>query len=212
MEGISPGTMAGAGLSPVRSAASAIALHELDEIPACPRCEGRAFRRTAMFGRETEEHPTDVPAESPPAWVARGPGGAGLSRRLPGLRARRAHACRTAPGRLDARGPSLSAHVRFDDPTVSRRHALVYSDDEGSKALDDRSLNGLFVNGEQVDMRDLADGDELEIGRFRLYYLSLPAAPREERDRMGAGVGYARRARDPARPAPAPGPGPRDAP
>ena len=39
------------------------------------------------------------------------------------------------------------------------------------RALDDRSLNGLFVNGERVDWAPLADGDELEIGRYRLYVL-----------------------------------------
>ena len=39
------------------------------------------------------------------------------------------------------------------------------------RALDDRSLNGLFVNGEQVEWAPLSDGDELEIGRYRLYVL-----------------------------------------
>ncbi|MGI9095288.1 MAG: FHA domain-containing protein, partial [Thermoleophilaceae bacterium] len=42
---------------------------------------------------------------------------------------------------------------------VSRRHALIYRDDEGAKALDDRSLNGLFHNGERVELADLSDGD-----------------------------------------------------
>ncbi len=37
--------------------------------------------------------------------------------------------------------------------------------------LDDRSLNGVFVNGEAVDWSALADGDELAIGRYRLYVL-----------------------------------------
>ena len=44
-------------------------------------------------------------------------------------------------------GRSLSAHVRFDDPTVSRRHALVYRDDSGARILDDRSLNGSSATG-----------------------------------------------------------------
>ncbi len=39
------------------------------------------------------------------------------------------------------------------------------------RALDDRSLNGLFVNGDPVDWAPLADGDELEVGRYRLYVL-----------------------------------------
>jgi pSer/pThr/pTyr-binding forkhead associated (FHA) protein len=69
-------------------------------------------------------------------------------------------------------GRSLAADVRFDDATVSRRHALVVLTDDGDlRALDDRSLNGLFVNGERVDWAPLTDGDELEIGRFRIHVL-----------------------------------------
>ena len=64
-------------------------------------------------------------------------------------------------------GRSLSAHVRFDDPTVSRRHALVYCDPDGARMLDDRSLNGVFLNGERVDLAELEDGDEIAVGRFR---------------------------------------------
>jgi hypothetical protein len=67
-------------------------------------------------------------------------------------------------------GRSHGADIRIDDPTVSRRHALVVrTPDDGLRALDDRSLNGLFVNGSRVESAPLADGDELEIGRFRLY-------------------------------------------
>ena len=47
-------------------------------------------------------------------------------------------------------GRSLSADVRFDDATVSRRHALVVNQAEGVRVLDDRSLNGIFVNGRRV--------------------------------------------------------------
>jgi pSer/pThr/pTyr-binding forkhead associated (FHA) protein len=75
-------------------------------------------------------------------------------------------------------GRSLSAHIRFDDPTVSRRHALVYRDDEGARILDDRSLNGVFCNGERIELAELEDGDEIEVGRFRMFFLSL-AADRE---------------------------------
>jgi len=47
--------------------------------------------------------------------------------------------------------------VRFDDPTVSRRHALIVRHADGVRLLDDRSLNGVFVNGSRVDGRVLAD-------------------------------------------------------
>jgi hypothetical protein len=75
-------------------------------------------------------------------------------------------------------GRSLSAHVRFDDPTVSRRHALIHRDRTGARVLDDRSLNGVFLNGERVDWHELDDGDEIAIGAFRLYYMRVrDAAP-----------------------------------
>ena len=47
-------------------------------------------------------------------------------------------------------GRSLSADLRFDDATVSRRHALVVSQADGVRVLDDRSLNGIFVNGQRI--------------------------------------------------------------
>jgi pSer/pThr/pTyr-binding forkhead associated (FHA) protein len=75
-------------------------------------------------------------------------------------------------------GRSLSAHVRFDDPTVSRRHALVHSDRTGARVLDDRSLNGVFLNGEHVDWHELEDGDEIAIGAFRLFFMRVRGAQR----------------------------------
>ena len=74
-----------------------------------------------------------------------------------------------------ARGRSLSAHIRFDDPTVSRPHAPVYRDDDGARILDDRSLNGVFRNGERLELAELEDGDEIDIGRFRLFFVNLVA-------------------------------------
>jgi pSer/pThr/pTyr-binding forkhead associated (FHA) protein len=70
-------------------------------------------------------------------------------------------------------GRSLSAHIRFDDPTVSRRHALIHSLEGAVRILDDRSLNGVFVNGARVDMRELEDGDHIAVGRFQLHFISL---------------------------------------
>jgi pSer/pThr/pTyr-binding forkhead associated (FHA) protein len=49
--------------------------------------------------------------------------------------------------------------------------------------LDDRSLNGVFVNGERVEWSTLADGDEVVIGRHHLHFINLQAV---------SGVGYAR--------------------
>ena len=68
-------------------------------------------------------------------------------------------------------GRSLTADIRFDDPTVSRRHAIIVRQDDSVRVLDDRSLNGVFLNGERVEWGELADGDELIIGRYRLYFI-----------------------------------------
>jgi len=68
-------------------------------------------------------------------------------------------------------GRSLSADIRFDDATVSRRHALVASQADGVRVLDDRSLNGVFVNGRRVEWAPLADGDEIAIGRHTIHFL-----------------------------------------
>jgi len=67
-------------------------------------------------------------------------------------------------------GRSLSADVRFDDATVSRRHALVVSQADGVRVLDDRSLNGIYVNGRRVDWAPLNDGDEIAIGRHTIHF------------------------------------------
>jgi pSer/pThr/pTyr-binding forkhead associated (FHA) protein len=69
-------------------------------------------------------------------------------------------------------GRSVAADIRLDDTSVSRRHALIVSEpNESLRVLDDRSLNGVFVNGDSVEWGKLADGDELSIGRFRLFVL-----------------------------------------
>jgi FHA domain-containing protein len=69
-------------------------------------------------------------------------------------------------------GRSVAADVRLDDPSVSRRHALVVSEpDESLRVLDDRSLNGVFLNGELVEWGKLEDGDELTVGRYNLFVL-----------------------------------------
>jgi pSer/pThr/pTyr-binding forkhead associated (FHA) protein len=68
-------------------------------------------------------------------------------------------------------GRSLAADVRFDDATVSRRHALVANEETGVRVLDDRSLNGISVNGRRVEWSPLVDGDVLTIGRHTLIFL-----------------------------------------
>ena len=69
-------------------------------------------------------------------------------------------------------GRSAAADIRLDHPSVSRRHALIVLEEpKAMRVLDDRSLNGVFVNGEEIDWSRLSDGDVLAIGRFRLVAL-----------------------------------------
>jgi pSer/pThr/pTyr-binding forkhead associated (FHA) protein len=69
-------------------------------------------------------------------------------------------------------GRSAAADIRLDDPSVSRRHALIVSEQpQALRVLDDRSLNGVHLNGEVVEWARLSDGDELAIGRYRLFVL-----------------------------------------
>ena len=68
-------------------------------------------------------------------------------------------------------GRSLAADVRFDDSTVSRRHALIVAQADGVRVLDDRSLNGVYVNGRRVEWSPLADGDEIVVGRHTLHFM-----------------------------------------
>jgi predicted component of type VI protein secretion system len=69
-------------------------------------------------------------------------------------------------------GRCETAEIFLDDPSVSRRHALVVAEPgKGLRVLDDRSLNGVLLNGATVEWAPLRDGDELGIGRYRLYVL-----------------------------------------
>jgi hypothetical protein len=69
-------------------------------------------------------------------------------------------------------GRSVAADIRLDNPSVSRRHALIVSEPgEALRVLDDRSLNGILVNGDLVEWGKLENGDELAIGSYRLFAL-----------------------------------------
>lgn len=73
-------------------------------------------------------------------------------------------------GAVTRLGRSLTADVRSEDPTVSRRHAVVVREGAGFALLDDRSLNGVHVNGRRVARATLRDGDLVELGRHRFAF------------------------------------------
>jgi predicted nucleic acid-binding Zn-ribbon protein len=151
----------------------AFSIASLDALPECPNCGGARFRRASLFARPTPDADAVDTAEAPPEWVAEVRSGL-----APG---EHCLAFERAAGDVEVVnlaegwtriGRSSVADIRLDDATVSRRHALVVLTEEGElKALDDRSLNGLFVNGNRVEWSALTDGDELEIGRYRFFVI-----------------------------------------
>ena len=70
-------------------------------------------------------------------------------------------------------GRGLSADLRLDENSVSRRHARLVNDSSGARILDDRSSNGTFVNGQRVEQAALANGDLVMLGRVALRYLEV---------------------------------------
>jgi pSer/pThr/pTyr-binding forkhead associated (FHA) protein len=72
-------------------------------------------------------------------------------------------------------GRDPQSAVFLDDVTVSRKHAALERRDGGWYVRDRGSLNGTYVNGEQVDETKLATGDELQIGTFKLTFFQASA-------------------------------------
>jgi hypothetical protein len=179
------GTLAGAGCFRCDECGFAVALHERDEVPACPHCGGTEFKRSSIFGDlNVTQEPLGPHEVGPPSWLAEAReaidrDGEYLAFEDGNLRVV------ALPDGWTRIGRSLSADIRFDDPTVSRRHAMIHHEADIVRILDDRSLNGVFVNGDQVDMRALEDSDQVTIGRFELYFLVLhgTGAPAHQRAR-----------------------------
>ena len=154
-----------------------LSLRERDQLPECPRCEGTDFRRDSIFEPMQEHGQTAelaIPSsDSEPDWLA--------TARSMLIGTGRYLAWREDDGEVQIAaitpgwtriGRSAAADVRLDDPSVSRRHALIVSElPDSLRVLDDRSLNGVFLNGEIVDWARVHDGDELAIGRYRLFAL-----------------------------------------
>ncbi len=68
-------------------------------------------------------------------------------------------------------GRSPDAGVFLDDVTVSRNHALLVSRGDGRYIDDLGSLNGTYVNRRRIESQRLEDGDEIQVGKYKLTYL-----------------------------------------
>jgi hypothetical protein len=164
------GTLAGAGSFRCEECGFHVALRTLDEIPECPRCGEAKFARTSMFDVAGTDS-SDLHSEDAEDWVEAVREGITDAGHFLAYQDGERISVLPLSREWTRIGRSLTAHIRLDDPTVSRRHALVCRQSGQVKVLDDRSLNGVFLNGERVEWHDLEDGDELIVGRYSLYFL-----------------------------------------
>jgi len=95
-------------------------------------------------------------------------------------------------GDLTTAGRHPDSDIFLDDVTVSRRHAEFYRHGARFTVRDVGSLNGTYVNRERIEEAELAGGDEVQIGKFRLLFLTsqdLGPDPRTpSADRRGRGA------------------------
>lgn len=69
-------------------------------------------------------------------------------------------------------GRHPQSDIFLDDVTVSRRHAEFRRTAQGYEVSDVGSLNGTYVNREPIESSSLSNGDEVQIGKFRLVFLT----------------------------------------
>jgi pSer/pThr/pTyr-binding forkhead associated (FHA) protein len=73
-------------------------------------------------------------------------------------------------------GRHPDSEIFLDDVTVSRRHAEFHRTGDGFTVCDVGSLNGTYVNRDRIDRVQLTDGDEVQIGKYRLVFFAGHAA------------------------------------
>ncbi len=102
-------------------------------------------------------HLADVPRSSAVLVVKRGPNAGSKF---------------TLERRVSRAGRHPDSEVFLDDITVSRRHAEIVREGQQFHVRDAGSLNGTYLNRERVEDAQLANGDELQIGKFKLVFFS----------------------------------------
>jgi len=178
-EALASGSMPGEGTYFCLLCGWQVALRETDQLPDCSNCGSSRFRRDSIFsslqehGSPTLEFAVTTERELP-GWLddaRRQLGEAGyhlVVRERGEILYFHLEVGWTKIGRCDR------AEICLDDPSVSRRHAMIATDpDRPPRLLDDRSLNGVFINGRKADSVELRPGDELTIGRYHLYLLQV---------------------------------------
>ncbi len=131
----------------------------------CARCG--ALLREGSVEETTLSYVPDAPAEAAVAPVE-GVEGPALVVRAGGGRAGEHFPLR---GQRTTIGRSPDCDIFLDDVTVSRRHAVIVRAGDRFSIEDQGSLNGTFLNRRRVESAVLDDGDELQIGKYRLVFL-----------------------------------------
>jgi ribosomal protein L40E len=132
----------------------------------CARCGAHLVR-----AEESETTMTFTPeeAEEEGLGLPEGIGGPALVVRSGGGRAGEAF---PLEGERVTVGRSPDCEIFLDDVTVSRKHAALTKNGDSFSIRDEGSLNGTFVNRKRVEGAELEDGDEIQIGKYRLTFLS----------------------------------------
>lgn len=139
-------------------------------MPICWQCGGTAFYRDSLFAEQQTEIVTSTQMVEPD--LVEGFEGLRPSLYFVFSDGKQQHIFELQD-EWTRIGRSASCDIRLDDPTVSRRHAIIHRRGELVNVLDDRSLNGVYVNGELAEQSRLSGGDEIVIGRFRMVFLDL---------------------------------------
>jgi DNA-directed RNA polymerase subunit RPC12/RpoP len=154
------GNVAGTGTFRCSDCDYSVSLDAAEELPVCPSCGGREFIRSSLF-TTAQTTMVELPsAGEDRSWIEELRDGVDEPGQYLAYRA--------------GDGEVIPFPLRREWTRIGRRHALIVRQPDGLRVLDDRSLNGVFVNGERVEWSTLADGDEIVIGRHHLHFLDVP--------------------------------------
>ena len=125
-----------------------------------PKIEGAVETTQAFSADDLGEHldHEDLGLEGPALVVRSGGGRAGESFRPSGERTRI--------------GRSPDCEIFLDDVTVSRNHAVLLARDGTYVVEDQGSLNGTFVNRKRIESAALEEGDEVQVGKYRMTFIA----------------------------------------
>jgi pSer/pThr/pTyr-binding forkhead associated (FHA) protein len=135
----------------------------------CQKCGAFLAEPSGSSGDTTEAYQVDETGELKPVDLEEVTGeGATLVIRSGGGRAGEVF---NVSGERLAIGRSPDAEIFLDDVTVSRNHALLVRRRDGLYIDDLGSLNGTYVNRRRIESHKLQNGDELQVGKYKLTYL-----------------------------------------